>query len=260
MQVAFRLTALIVPLAGIAAGVGLLIPHVYRDAEGVVPAIRGQDLLTLVTVPLLAAALRGAQRGSARASIIWLGLLGYLLYTYAGAAFAYALNELFLVYVALFALCLFTVVGVLAEGLTRPGVHLDGSAPRGPVAAFLVVTGVMVAIPELAQLLDFLASGTLPEIVTRAETPTSFVYVLDLGLVLPLCLIAAMWLWEGHVAGPLLVGAMLVKAATMGLALLCMTWFSVGAGMPLELGLTVLYGAIAAGSTAMCLWFLRHCH
>jgi hypothetical protein len=261
LGLAYRLSGLVVPLAAVAAGTGLMVPHVYRDTAAVVPAIRGQDLLTLIAVPVLALSLSAARRGSGRATAVWMGLIGYLLYTYAGAAFAYVLNELFLHYLALFSLCLFTLVVVLVGAdQTIPGIELDATAPRRPVAAFLALTGIMVALPELAQLLEFFTSGTVPELVVRADTPTSFVYVLDLGLVLPLCLLSALWLWRGRPWGALLAGAMLVKAATMGLALLSMTWFSVVAGMPLEPGLTLVYGSIAAGSIGMCVWFLRHCH
>jgi hypothetical protein len=38
-----------------------------------------------------------------------------------------------------------------------------------------------------------------------------------------------------------------------------MTWFSVRAGLPLEVGLTVIYAVIAAGGLLMSFWFLRHC-
>ena len=64
-----------------------------------------------------------------------LGVTGYLLYTYASYAFLTAFNELYLVYVALFALTLFTLVGGIARiDPTDLKKALDGHPVRGYVA------------------------------------------------------------------------------------------------------------------------------
>nr|WP_170977310.1 hypothetical protein [Halorussus salinisoli] len=76
------------------------------------PQVYGQDLLTLVVaVPALAASLYFAVRGSLRGYVVWLGVTGYLLYTYASYAFMTAFNGLYLVYTTLLWLTLFTFVG-----------------------------------------------------------------------------------------------------------------------------------------------------
>ena len=84
-------------------------------------------------------------------------------------------------------------------------------------------------------------------------------YVLDLGIVVPLALLAAIWLGRCLPWGDVLAGCILIKASTMGLALLSATWFSVRAGLPLEIGLTIVYGAIAIGGLGMTAWFFRPC-
>jgi hypothetical protein len=76
----------------------------------------------------------------------------------------------------------------------------------------------------------------------------------------PLALIAASWLWRRSPWGYVLAGGLLIKAATMGLALLSMTWFSLRAGLNVEVGLAVLWALIAIGGTIMSFWFFRHCH
>lgn len=92
--------------------VGLFVPEFYRDSSVLLPQMYGQDLLTLVVaVPVLAIALYFAYRGSMRGYIVWIGVTGYLLYTYASYAFMTAFNELYLVYVTLLWLTLFTFVG-----------------------------------------------------------------------------------------------------------------------------------------------------
>jgi hypothetical protein len=101
-----RLTVAIIALAAVSAGTGLFAPSVYRETAWVIPQNRGQDLVTLLVlaVLVLVPVLAHVRRGSPRATLVWLGLLGYLAYSCTAAAFAYAFNELFPVYVALFAL------------------------------------------------------------------------------------------------------------------------------------------------------------
>src|SRR5687767_5503167 len=124
-----RLILLIGLLALVAAGAGLWwpadgAPVSFTSHRGEVVTLRGQglyrydtismaaqeqaaDLITLVlALPLLLVSTSLAFRGSLRGRLLLAGTLGYFLYTYASMAFLASYNELFLVYVALFALSL----------------------------------------------------------------------------------------------------------------------------------------------------------
>ncbi len=95
--------------------------------------------------------------------------------------------------------------------------------------------------------------------IEKANTPTVFVYVLDLGVVVPLSVLSAWWLLNNRPWGHVLAGFVLVKSATMGFALLSMTVFALSAGQEVELALSVVWIALAATGTAMSLWFFGHC-
>ncbi len=258
-RTAFVLTLLAAACAGVAAGCGLLVPGIYHDPAVMIPVLRGQDLVTLAFLPVLVAAAIAARRGSDRGLLVALGVIGYLSYTYIGASMAYAFNALFPVYVAALSLAAFALSMTLA-GLDANAVAAGFAdrAPRRILSVFLAATAAMVAVPELAQLAGAYAAGTVPEIVTRSGATTSFVHALDLGFIAPLGAIAAVLLWRRRPAGYVLAAVMLVKAATMGLALMSMTWFSVREGYPLEAGLTAMYGVIAAGGLAASAWLLAH--
>jgi hypothetical protein len=260
LRVAQLLTAMIVLLALIASAGGLFINSLYRDPASVLPAIQGQDLVTLLALPALVAALFFAQRGSARAIMALLGLLSYVCYAYTGAAFAYAFNAFFLMYVALFSLSVSALIAI-ASGINVIELQqrFDSATPRRPVGIALIALALMLAASELGQIIPSLTTGTVPELITRSGGAGNFVYVLDLGIVVPLALLAAIWLWRGLPWGDVLAGCILIKASTMGLALLSATWFSVSAGLPLEIGLTIVYGTIAIGGLGMTAWFFRHC-
>jgi hypothetical protein len=102
LEFCYRASALIGLLLAAAAGIGLLVPGIYRGNTGfATAAFRGTDLVSLVVaVPALAVSPSLARRGSTRALLVWLGTLAYVGYTYL-YSFAIAWNRLFLVYVAL---------------------------------------------------------------------------------------------------------------------------------------------------------------
>jgi hypothetical protein len=258
--VAFALSWLVTGLAALAAAVGLLLPGVYRETAWVVPQNRGQDLVTLLALVVMVPVLRAAQRGSARGTLVWLGLLGYLAYTYTGAAFAYGFNQLFLVYVALFggtgAALIAGLSGIDAGALQRA---FDERTPRRRVMAFLLVMAAVLCLLWFSQIIPFCTRGELPHMIVMAKTPTVFVYVLDLGVVVPLALLAAWWLWRREAWGDVLAGFVLVKAATMGLALLAMTAFALRAGLPVEAVLSAAWVTLAVVGLAMSWWFFAHC-
>jgi hypothetical protein len=261
IDTAMRLSMAIVVLAALASLAGLLLPGVYqRETAWVVPQNRGQDLVTLLALALLVPTLRRARRGSPRATLIWLGLLGYIGYTYTGAAFAYAFNALFLVYVALFSLTGAALIAALA-GVDASALRaaFDPSVPRRGVIIFLVTMALVLSLLWLAQIVPLYVDGTLPPMIANANTPTVFVFVLDLGVVVPLALLCAAWLRRDAPWGYVLAGLVLVKAATMGLALLSMTAFAASAGQPVELELTAAWVVLAVAGLAMSVAFFRRC-
>ena len=254
-----RITWLIALLTALAAAGGLFIDDLYRDPETLIPIIRGQDLITLFVAPLLVFTALEAHSGSTRGLLAYIGLLGYVLYTYTGAAFAYSFNALILVYIALFSLSIFTLVGVLVKlNAEQVREHFDATVPRKPIVVFLLMIVFALGIGELAQIIAFYTTGELPQAMQDIGATTYFVYVMDLGLIVPLSLLAAIWLWQDRAWGYVLAASMLIKAATMGLALLSMTWFAVDAGQSTD-GLTLLWAVITFGGLALSFWLLKHC-
>ena len=117
----------------------------------------------------------------------------------------------------------------------------------------------MLGVSELGQIVQALSAGTIPDLIARSDGAGNFVYVLDLGVVLPASLLGAWWLLAGEPWGYVLAGSLLIKASTMGFALLAATWLSVRAGLALETGLTLGYGAIAFGALGLSVWFFQRC-
>lgn len=233
-------------LAVIATLVGLIVDGFYRDAPVLVPQIYGQDLLTLVgAVPVLAGSLYYAARGSLRGYVVWLGVTGYLLYTYASYAFMTAFNELYLVYVALFALTLFTLVGGVAR-LDAPALkRAVGDHSVRPYVVFQALVAVLVAFLWLSEIIPANVAGSVPPSIAEAGLPTSVIYSLDLGVVIPAFALSAYWLWKRRPWGYVFTAVLLAKGATLGLAVMAMIIVMLSDGQTVVVPQIVIFAVLS---------------
>lgn len=258
-DVPVRRVQLLVLLLAIAAGCGLLLDMYGDETAFARNAYQGADLVSVLLVaPLLLLALRSARRGSVRALLLLLGGLGYVTYQY-GYVFAYGWNRLFPVYLALLTLSAFTLVGMLGR-LDVDAVmgRLDPQAPVVAVARFLFVIGLGLGLMEGLQVVVAVVSGDPPPIVAQTGHPTSPVHILDLGLVVPLMLLAARWLGRRRPWGLVAASVLLVKGVTVGLGLLAANGLAVLAGTTTDGPLNALWVVIAAGSAWTLVVLLRH--
>lgn len=252
------LSALIVVLAVPTHLIGLRAPSIYRDPAVLLPQNLGTDIVTLcVVVPLLAFTTAAMRRGSVRARLLWLGALGYMVYAYGMYAIGVRWNQLFLVYVALFGLSLFAVIiGLVGTDAERVRAGIAGRPAVRPVAVYLIVIAVLVAALWLAEEVRALLSGTIPPSVVLFESPTNIVHVLDLGLVLPALVLAAVMVLRDRPWGYVLAGMLLVKAATIGLWIVAMIWFSARRDFATPAAYTGFFVLLTAIGAGLAGWFL----
>ena len=255
----YRDAAVVVVLLAVAAGAGLFLRPYSAETDFARNGYRGADLVTLsLVVPLLAWATLAARRGSTRGLLLWLGAMSYATYQY-GYAFAYSWNRLFLVYLVLLSLSGFTVARALVALDPQVVAGRFGTAtPTAGITRYLWSIGIALGVMELGQLIPTLFTGDVPQIVTDTAHPTSPVFILDLGLVVPLTVLSAHWIGQrrawGYVAAPI----MLVKGAGVGLGLLAANLMAALGDGKTDGPLVLLWAAIAGGS-AFALWrFLRH--
>lgn len=218
-------TVSIVGLAALSTLFGLFRPGHYRDAPGLVESYQMQDLtILLVGIPVLVGGLWYAMQGSVRGRVVWLGGLAYMTYMWASIAVQITFNELFLVYVALFGLSLFTLVGGFVTtdaGAIRGAV--EGQIRPSVYSGFLIVIGVGLAALWLSDIVPALLTGTIPVLVEEAGPQAMMSHVIDLGVVVPVIFLAAAWLYQRRSWGFVFAGVVLILGATLGASISLMT-------------------------------------
>ena len=207
-----RLTFIVTLFAAAASAGGLLVPGLYRDPNLIRTAWLANDAVTLVVALMLLAAAYFEKSGSFRARMWRLGLLLYMLYNYAFYLFGAQFNWFFPLYAALFTLSTHTLILSLLEIVKD-----NNTLPKAPsnrwVAVFLLLVALPLGTIEITEWLRFITLNRQPSIPT-------LVLALDLAIVVPNTLLAAVLLWKHHPWGLILGAMMLIKAFTYGMVLI----------------------------------------
>jgi hypothetical protein len=151
-----------------------------------------------------------ASRGSLRARITWPGAVLYILYNSFYFAFGASANQLFLAYVAMLSLGLWTLVALVRQ-LDVQGLKA-AFGPKTPVriiAIVLLVPAILIIMTDFLPSLTSVINNTIPPTVIGAQTPTNPFFVVDLAVLVPLFALAAVLLWQRHAWGYVLAGIML---------------------------------------------------
>jgi len=191
----------------------------------------GVAVVTLLVAALVPVALRSVRAGSARAALLLLGLVGYLLYAGATTALGSAFGPLFLLEVAVVAAALPAFV-LAALAVARPVLlaTVHGPAyPRRPVGVFLLAASAVTAVVWAGPLVTALLSGTAPP--TLGPSTTMVTDVLDLAVIVPAALVGGLLVLRRAPVGPLVAGPLLVLIAALLPSIVLGTVFQIGAGI-----------------------------
>lgn len=270
---------LIGALALIATGLGLFDPHPgqpipYTNHRGETVSLNGQglyyydtvssaaqmqanDLITLIVgLPLLAISTWLAFRGSLRGRLLLTGTLGFFLYTYLSMATLTAYNALFLVYVALFTLSLYSFIfSMMSIDLASLPTHFSERLPRGWIAVLMFVVGGFLTLAWLGRILTPLMQGVDPAL---ENTTTLVIQFMDLSLIAPAAILGGILLLRRNAWGYLLASVMLTKGVTLGLGVSTMAVNMSLRGVPDSLGIMIPFLIITLANLLLTVVMLRN--
>jgi hypothetical protein len=198
--------------------------------EGVLngtPVMNGSARGTALTMfalalPVLAVGLVTSTRGSVWGRAALIGALGYLTYNATLLVYATPFNELFLAYVALLGLSLWSLVSALLD--PRPVLAPDSRLPARGIAAFILTVVALNALAWLRLVVPDLGEDP-PGFLDGTGLTTNPIYVQDLAVWLPALAIVAVLLWQRRPSGVFLAGAGLVFWEIEAIGVAVDQWF-----------------------------------
>jgi hypothetical protein len=191
---------------------GILVQQMYaaRQNSITVHELLGQDIVNFIVGALLLAVVLVDQKERIKPKLVWLGCLLYFIYIYGYFCFGLMVTPLYLVYVAIFGLSLFSFILLMVDIAKRPNaVAIKPNYMRRSISIlFFVCAGIMTVI----EVKDLIVKTVLEP---GGVTPYDAYYIFDLGLIFPAMLVIGIMNWKKQVWGYLLAGVMLIKIITL---------------------------------------------
>jgi hypothetical protein len=223
----YGMSAALVLVAAVASAMTFFVSGVLRGPAVMNGSARGTALVVLaVAVPVVIGSMVWAARGSVRALVVWLGGLAYLLYNAVLFLFFTPFNRLFLLYVAMLSLSIWSVIALLRQ--LDPYALQERFTPQFParaVAGYVWMIAILNALAWLVRIVPAVASSAPPSFLDGTGVSTHPVYVQDLAFWIPLMAMSATLLWRRQAWGYLLAGAVLTFGVIESVGIGVDQWF-----------------------------------
>ena len=222
------------------------------------PQALAQDIANLaVASPALLTLAVLALRGSLRAYLLWLGVVAFNVYNYFIYAFSIPFGPLFLPWVAVLGLCVFSQIGGITA-LDHSAVAARFSSRRAVVvvAWVLIVTAVLFGLLWLSEDVPSLLAGRTPKSVTDMALPTNPVHVLDLAFFIPAVIATGVQLLKrrsfAHTLAPLSLTFLILTGVPILLTPVVQAW----RGETPSWGVVMSVGGLTAALLGVSAWML----
>jgi hypothetical protein len=252
------LCAAVAPLVVIAAVPTFFVDGILNGTPVMNGSARGTALtMFALALPVLAVGIVTSTRGSVRGRAALIGTLGYLTYNATLLVYATPFNELFLAYVALLGLSLWSLVSALLD--PRPLPAPDSKLPARGIAAFILTVVALNALAWLRLVVPDLGQDP-PGLLDGTGLTTNPIYVQDLAVWLPALAIVAVLLWQRRPSGVFLAGAGLVFWEIEAIGVSVDQWFGHRADPASDVATlagVVMFVVLAAATLAPLILWLR---
>ena len=220
MRITVILGGVVAVLLAIVSLGGLVAPGMYvrESADWATQAVAQDGFDLAVAAPVIAGATLATSLGSRRAAVVLAGGLVFAAYTLAIYCFSIHFNAMFLIYVATLGLAGWGLLA-LAIDLAR---RIEPIEARGARLAggVLIAIGVAFSLLWLAEDLPAVLGNRTPASLTETGLFTNPVHVIDLAFVLPVHVLAGVWLLRrrgaGELLGPVVLAFGVLMAASIG--------------------------------------------
>jgi hypothetical protein len=237
----------------------LSISRIYSSLTPVfLPQALAQDIANLALIApfwIILAAM--ALRGSLRAYLLWLGVLTFTVYNYVIYAFSIPFEVLFLLWVAVLGMSLFSLIGGVVSMDYQAVASAFTSRRAVQVTAWLlIVTAVLFGLLWLSEDVPALLSNTKPKSVVDMAIPTNPVHILDLGFFLPAVIITGICLIKKKAWAYSIAPAFIVFLILTGIPILITPVVQSSIGQPAAWGIFIPIGTLTVVLIGLLVWLL----
>ncbi|MBN1665674.1 MAG: hypothetical protein JW862_01245 [Anaerolineales bacterium] len=224
-------------------------PYRYDSAYKAI-AFRSFDWVSLVVAfPLFLLAMFLYRHGRLMGQFLLAALFTYLAYIYLIGFMGNTFNGLFLGWVALFSIGGFGLFLVISElDFSSLPQKLSGHFPEKPVAIYLFSVAAILAAQYLTEIITAYLTGAPP--VSLDHYTTLELAGVELGIMIPLHILAGVFLWRQKAWGYVLATILAFAAFVVFIALtisLFLSYFLYGQGTWVDMGITTGIAIVAAG-------------
>lgn len=224
-------------------GYGIYANDTYFQA----PISIGTDICTLfVGVPMfISAYMNYSKKGDMLSLLKLISIYAAVFYYAASLSFGLTYNRLFLVYVALFACSLFGMFRHICIIKLEKVVSLS----KG-VRVFLGLSGIALIVAWLPDVIPSTINGGTLSLI--GVYTTNITYVLDMGIISPMCFVTLYLLKKGNPIGTLLLAIILKLCIIVGIMMFPQTIFQIASGcdMPIPALITKSLSFVVLGGFA----------
>ena len=224
-------------------GYGIYANDTYFQA----PISIGTDICTLfVGVPLfIYAHMNYMRKKNVASGLSLISVYAAVFYYAASLAFGLTYNRLFLVYVALFGCSLFGMFRYVCEIKMEKAVTVS----KG-LRIFLILSGVALLVAWLPDVIPSAISGGTLSLI--GVYTTNITYVLDMGIISPMCFVTLYLLKRENPIGTLLLAIILKLCIIVGIMMFPQTIMQVASGcnIPVPALITKSFSFVVLGGFA----------
>jgi len=246
------LTSLLILLTFIVSLYSIFNMRIYNPftQASLFPGVLSQDVVSLVVSILLLVVLVKLRNSSEKIYLVWIALIGYLLYAYGIYAFDRVYTMFFLCYIAIFSLSLFSLIIFFSS------IDLDyfievrtEHIPRKPIAVFLLLLAILFIVTWLKII--------IPSMIDKIQPDGNSIFVFDLSFFIPLLILTAIKLFQNKKLGYLLSGILLMKMGFLGFSVLLGTLISPYFGLPFSILESALFAILGIGSFVFAIIYIN---
>jgi hypothetical protein len=256
LKAPYVLSAAIAALMAAQAVLGRMLEGQYRDVAWIRATWFGNDLVTLLlAVPLLVTALVLVRRGSVRALLLWLGVLGYSAYNYAYYMLGAALNAFFPLYVLLLILSVVTLILVVSRvDASQVAAALRAQTPVRAIGGYFVFVAVGLSLVWFGLWAAYVFAGRPTPVEPEAF---KLVAALDTSIMVPLMAFGGVLLWRRNAWGGMVAAIAGIQGSLYLIVLSVNASVAVSRGLVEAPGELPVWGALAVTNVVATAALLR---